>query len=111
MLDTALELRLAARSTPFVTLCLSGYAQLASAEGDPDRAALLESAAEGVRGRASAYRHGRIWDRVESDLVAQVRHRLGPGQFDQAFCAGSGLTQRGAVAIVQDWRSCGTQAN
>ena len=42
LLDEALDLSLAARSTPFVTLCLSGYAQLASAEGDPDQAALLE---------------------------------------------------------------------
>jgi hypothetical protein len=39
------------RSTPFVTLCLAGYAQLAFADGDPDRAALLEGAAEGLRRR------------------------------------------------------------
>jgi hypothetical protein len=39
---------------------------------------------------------------VEADLVAQVRHRLGPGQFDQAFSVGSRLTQRQAVALVQD---------
>jgi hypothetical protein len=48
---------------------------------------------------------------VEADLVTQVRHRLGPGQFDQAFSAGSGLTQQDAVAIVQDKRTSGTQAN
>jgi hypothetical protein len=46
---------------------------------------------------------------VEADLVAQVRPRLGPGQFDQAFSAGSGLTQRDAEAIVQDRRGSGTQ--
>jgi tetratricopeptide (TPR) repeat protein len=110
LLDEALELSLAARSTPFVTLCLSGYAQLAFAEGDPDRAALLEGAAEGLRGRVGlrAWPHLR---RVEADLVAQVRHRLGSDQFDQAFSAGSGLTQRDAVAIVQDRRSSGTQAH
>ena len=61
LLDEALELSLAARSTPFVTLCLSGYAQLAFAEGDADRAALVEGAAEGLRGRLPAWPHLRRW--------------------------------------------------
>ena len=39
LLEEALDRSLAARSTPFVTLCLAGYAQLAFAEGDPERAA------------------------------------------------------------------------
>ena len=109
LLDEALDLSLAARSTPFVTLCLSGYAQLALAEGDPDRAALLEGAAEGLRRRVGlpAWPHLR---RVEADLVTQTRHRLGPGQFDQAFSAGSRLTQRQAVAIVQDQLGTATPA-
>jgi len=34
-----------------VSLCLAGYAALAFADGDPDRAALLEGAAEGLRRR------------------------------------------------------------
>jgi hypothetical protein len=34
--------------------------------------------------------------------VAQVRQRLGAARFDQAFSAGSRLTQREAVAIVRD---------
>ncbi len=108
LLDEALDLSVAARSTPFVTLCLSGYAQLASAEGDPDRAALLEGAADGLRRRVGlpAWPHLR---RVEADLLAQVRHRLGTSQFDQAFSAGTGLTQREAVAIVRDQRNSGTQ--
>ncbi len=109
VLDEALALSLAARSTPFVTVCLSGYAQLALAEGDPDRAALLEGAAEGLRRRVGlpAWPHLR---RVEAELVAQVRDRLGPGPFDQAFSAGSRLTQRQAVAMVQDQRGAGTPA-
>jgi predicted ATPase len=109
LLDEALDLSLAARSTPFVTLCLSGYAQLAFAEGDPELAALLEGAAEGLRRRVGlpAWPHLR---RVEADLVTQVRHRLSPGRFDQAFSAGSGLTQRQAVAIVQDQRGTRTPA-
>jgi hypothetical protein len=45
---------------------------------------------------------------VEADLVARVRSRLGDSRFDQAFSNGSGLTQRDAVAIVQDQRGAGT---
>ena len=108
LLEEALDLSLAARSTPFVTLCLAAYAWLAFADGDPYRAALLEGAAEGLRGRVglSAWPHLR---RVEAELVAQVRHTLGAARFDQAFSAGSGLTQQQAVAIVRDQRGTGTQ--
>jgi ATP/maltotriose-dependent transcriptional regulator MalT len=109
LLEEALDQSLAARSTPFVTLCLAGYAQLAFAEGDPDRAALLEGAAEGLRRRAGlrAWPHLR---QVEADLVAQVRQRLGAERFDQAFAAGSRLTQQQAVAIVRDQRGTATPA-
>jgi hypothetical protein len=48
---------------------------------------------------------------VEADLVAEIRQRLGAGQFDQAFSAGSALTQREAIAIVQDQRGTGTQTS
>jgi hypothetical protein len=108
LLAEALDLSMVARSTPFVTLCLAGYAQLAFADGDPDRAALLEGAAEGLRRRVGlpAWPHLR---RVEAELVARVRHRLGGSRFDQAFSAGSGLTQQEAVAIVRDQR--GTPAS
>ena len=51
LLEEALDRSLAARSTPFVTLCLAGYARLAFADGDPERAARLEGAAEGLRRR------------------------------------------------------------
>ena len=103
LIDEALDLSLAVRSTPFVTLCLAGYAQLALAEGDPERAALLEGAAEGLRQRVGlpAWPHLR---RVEAELVTQLRQRLGAGRFEQAFTGGSRLTQREAVAIVRDQR-------
>ena len=103
LLDEALELSLAARSTPFVTLCLAGYAQLAFADGDPERAARLAGAAEGLRRRVglSAWP---LLRRVEAELVAQARQRLGAARFDRAFAAGSGLTQREVVAIVRDQR-------
>jgi predicted ATPase len=107
LLAEALDMSLAVRSTPFVTLCLSGYAQLASAAGDPDRAALLEGAADGLRQRVGqpAWPHLR---RLEADLLTRTRRRLGPGQFDQAFSAGSRLSQRQAVAVVRDQRGAGT---
>jgi predicted ATPase len=108
LLNEALDLSLAARSTPFVTLFLSAYAWLAFADEDPDRAALLEGAAEGLRRRVglSAWPHLR---RVESDLVAQVRQRLGASQFDQAFSAGSRLTQHEVVAIVRNKQGTSAQ--
>jgi tetratricopeptide (TPR) repeat protein len=103
LLDEALDLSLAARSTSGLTLCLAAYAQLASAEGDPGRAALLAGAAEGLRRRPGL----RVWPTLrygEAELVAQVRQALGAERFDQAFSAGSGLAQRDAVAIVRDQR-------
>jgi predicted ATPase len=107
LIKEALERSLAARSTPFVTLCLAGYAWLAFADGDPERAARLEGAAEGLRRRVGlrAWPHLR---RVEADLVAQVRQRLGAARFDQAFAAGSRLTQQQAVALVRDQHGTGT---
>jgi hypothetical protein len=110
LLDEALDLSLAARSTPFVTPCLAGYAQLAFAEGDPQRAARLQGAAEGLRQSFGlpAWPHLR---EGEAELVNKLRHTLGAGQFDQAFSAGSALTQRQAVAIVRDQLGIGTQAS
>ena len=107
LLDEALGLSLAAHSTQFVTLCLAGYAQLAFADGDPDRAALLEGAAEGLRRRVGLPAWPNL-RRVEADLVTRVRHRLGDSRFDQAFSAGSGLSQQEAVAIVRDQRGTPT---
>ncbi len=105
LLAEALYLSLAARSTPFVTLCLAAYARLALAEGDPERAARLKGAAEGLRQRVGLP----AWPdlrRLEEELVAQIRQELSAAQFDQAFSAGSGLTQRQAIDIVRD--QCGT---
>jgi predicted ATPase len=110
LLDEALDLSLAARSTGGVTLCLAAYARLAIAEGDAGRAALLAGAAEGLRQRAGL----RLWPTLrsaEADLAAQIRQTLGAERFDQEFSTGSGLTQRDAVAIIRDQRSTGTQTS
>ena len=110
LLDEALDLSLAARSTAFVTLCLAGYAWLAFSDGDPARAARLEGAAEGLRRRLglAAWPHLR---KVEAELVARVRQRLGEARFDQAFTVGSGLTQQQAVAMVRNRRGAKTQTS
>ena len=98
LLNEALELSLAARSTSGVTLCLAAHARLALAEGDPGRAALLAGAVEELR------RPGlRVWPtlrRGEAEMVAEIQHALGMEQLDQAFLAGAELTQRDVVAIV-----------
>jgi predicted ATPase len=101
LLDEALSLSLAARSTPFVALTLAAYARLALAEGDPERAARLEGAAEGLRQRGGLpawpmLRHG------EAELLARIRATMDEHRFGPAFSAGTRLSQREAVAAVQD---------
>jgi hypothetical protein len=106
LLEEALDLSLAARSTPFVTLCLAAYARLALAEGNPERAAWLKGAAEGLRQRVGLP----AWPdlrRLEERLAAQIRQELSAAQFDQAFSAGSGLTQRQAIDMVRDQHGTG----
>jgi predicted ATPase len=110
LLDQALELTLAVGSTPFVTLYIAAYAWLAFAEGDPERAALLEGAAEGLRQRVGLPKWPLLRP-VEADLVERARQRLGTGRFDQAFSAGSALTQREAVAIVRNGRDSSAQTS
>ena len=98
-LHEALELSLAAHSTRSVTSCLAAFAQWALAAGDPERAALLAGAAEGLRRRAGL----RAWPmlrRGEAELAAQVRQALGADRFDQVFAAGARLTQQQAVAAA-----------
>ncbi len=110
LIEEALNLSLAVSRTSLVTLCLAAYARLALAEGDPERAALLKGAADGLRQRVGlpAYPYLR---RQEAEMVAQVRHTLGAAQFDQAFSAGSRLTQRDAIAIARDQRRTSTHTS
>jgi ATP/maltotriose-dependent transcriptional regulator MalT len=109
-LDAALEPSMAARSTRSVTLCLAAFAQLAFAAGDPERAALLVGAAEGLRRRVGL----RTWPmlrRGEVELVAQLRQALEADHFDEVFAAGARLNQREAVAAVRDQRGTSTLAS
>ena len=100
LLDEALDLSVAARNTAGVALCLAAFAHLTFVQGDRDRAALLAGAAEGLRRRAGL----RVWPTLrhaEAELVAQLRQTLGAERFDQAFSAGSGLSQREAVTAAR----------
>jgi predicted ATPase len=74
LLDEGLDLSLAARSTQNVTLCLAAFARLAFCEGDPERAALLSGAADGLRRRVGL----RAWPllrRGEADLPPRSARR------------------------------------
>ena len=99
LLDGALDLSLAIRIIRNVTLCLGAFAQLALAEGDPERAALLAGAAEGLRRRAG-FSTWPMLRRGEAQLAAQIRQALGDDRFGRAFAAGSRLSQQEAVAAI-----------
>ena len=101
LLDEALDLSLAIYITRNLSLCLVAYARLALAKDDPERAALLAGAVEGLRRRAGLgawpmLRHG------EAELAAQVRRALGEDRFGQVYAAGARLSQRQVVAAVRD---------
>jgi len=107
LLDEALNLSLAIRVSRNVALCLAAFARLALAEGDPDRAALAAGAADGLRRRAGL-RAWPILRRGEADLTVQIRQVLGTERFDQAFAAGSELSQHEAAAAVRGRPDPGT---
>jgi predicted ATPase len=101
LLDEGLAVSLAGYSTQNVTLVLAAFAQLAFAEGDLERAALLVGAVEGLRRRAGVA----VWPAVgreEADLAAQIRQALGADRFDQAYAAGARLNRRDAAAAARD---------
>jgi hypothetical protein len=82
-----------------VTLCLTAFARLAFVEGDPERAAAVLGAADGLRRRASL----RVWPSLrggEVDLTTQVQRALGEQRFREAFTAASRLGRDDAVALV-----------
>lgn len=89
-----------------MTLSLAAFARLAFGEGNPERAALLAAAAEGLRRRVGVW----VWPshrRPEADLMAQLCQALGTARFDQVFAAGARLTRREAVAAASDRHAAG----
>ena len=101
LLDEGLHLSVATHSTRTVTLCLVGFARLAFVESNPERAALLVGAGEGL-GRRVGLRTWPLLRRGGAELTAQLREALGADRFDQVYAAGSRLNQREAVAAVRD---------
>jgi ATP/maltotriose-dependent transcriptional regulator MalT len=105
LLDDALARSLEAHSTVSVTLCMIAFARLAFAEGDPDRAALLAGAAEGLRRRLGL----RAWPMLrqgETELISQIRQAAGPDRFSKMTQAGSRLSRQEAVDAI--WYQRGT---
>jgi hypothetical protein len=93
-----------------VSLSLAPFAQLTFLEGNPERAALLVGAAEGLRRRVDLG----VWPaprRGEDELVAQIRQALGADRFNELFGAGTRLNRREAVAAVRDRRGADTAAS
>jgi predicted ATPase len=100
LLNERLAVSLAAYSTQNVAAALAAFAQLAFAEGDLERAALLAGAAEGLRRRADLAAWPAVL-REEADLAAQIRQALGADRFDQAYAAGTRLNRRDAIAAAR----------
>jgi hypothetical protein len=108
-LTEALDLSLAEQQAPSLALCLSAHAQLAFAEGEVERAALLEGATDGLRRRAGI----RVWGsaRLEAARIALIREALGPDRFDEVFAAGARLSQQDAVTAARQRHGEGVLAS
>ena len=110
MLDQELAVSLPAYNIINITLSLAAFAQLAFAEGDPQRAALLSGAIDGLRRRAGLG----VWPaprRGETDLAAGIRQALGTDRFDQLYAAGARLSRREAAAAAARDQRTGTPAS
>jgi predicted ATPase len=100
LLDDALTRSVQAHSTRSVTLCLTGFARLAFAEGDPEQAALLAGAADGLQQRAGI----RAWPMLrqgQAELTDQIRQAQDPDRFAKMTAAGSRLSQQQAIAAIR----------
>ena len=93
---------LAAHSTQNMTLGLAAFAQLAFADGDLERAALLAGTVEGLRQRAGLA--GVASGSAGKRLIwpPKSARTLGADRFDQAYAAGARLNRRDAVAAARD---------
>jgi predicted ATPase len=101
LLTEALRLSLTTHDSRNVSLVLVEFARLALAIGDPERAARLTAAADGLRER-TALRPWPMLRQGESDLRAQIGEALGPRRSDEAFAAGARLSQREAITVAQE---------
>src|SRR5215468_4972272 len=105
LFDDALTRSVEAHSTRSLTLCLIAFARLALAQGDPEQAALLAGAADGLQRRVGL----RPWPMLrqgEAELIDQIRQAQDPDRFSKITAAGSRLSRQQAVAAI--WRKHGT---
>jgi hypothetical protein len=110
LLDEPLGLSLTMHNIRDVGMILVIFARLALAARDPERAARLTGAAEGLRERIGL----RPWPMVrrgEDELRAQIREALGPDRFEDAFTAGTELTQREAIAVARELQAAGAPSS
>jgi predicted ATPase len=87
-------------STQAMIFSLVAYARLALAEGDARRAATALGAVDGLRRSAGLH----AWPsmrRDETELTARVSQAAGRDGVEDAFAAGSALTQPEGVALVR----------
>jgi hypothetical protein len=109
LLDESLRWSVAARTPRTITLCVAAYSRLALALGEPEQAALLAGAADGLRRRAGL----RPWPSLrqgELEQMGTIRRALDAGRFDEAFTTGTGLRQQEAVSAIQQWRGIAMDA-
>jgi tetratricopeptide (TPR) repeat protein len=107
LLDDALTRSVQAHSTRSLTLCLIAFARLALAEADPEQAALLAGAADGLQRRVGL----RAWPmqrQGEADLTGQIRQAQDPDRYSKMTAAGSRLSQQRAVAAIRRQHGTGT---
>ena len=110
LLDEGLGLSLTIHSTRNVSQILVGFARLALAARDPERAARLAAAAEGLRERCG-HRQWPALRRGEDELRTRIREALGPDRFEDVFAAGTELTQREAIAVARDLHAAGAPSS
>ncbi|WP_196279676.1 DUF4062 domain-containing protein [Catellatospora paridis] len=99
LLHEGMTLSLRVHDMRSVTLCLGGFARLAYAEGDHERAALLAGAACALRQRSGI----QLWSMQRSartEGLDELRAALGDDRFDRAYAAGGRLSKREAVAAA-----------
>src|SRR5262249_13109582 len=93
-----------------MTLSMSGYTRLAAAEGNPEQAALLLGAIDGLRQRVGIQICPILRPRRQERL-AEARASLGDQRCDQVYAAGKTLSYQEAVAAVEAQQAARRRVN
>jgi ATP/maltotriose-dependent transcriptional regulator MalT len=99
LLDDGLTQSLNAHDTSRVSVCVYGFARLALAQGNAERAALLAGAADGME--PFGLGAWAIQTKRNAILRDEIRAALGDDAFDRAYAAGTRLSQRETLALVR----------